>query len=76
MDIIGYKAFTAFCGIAIHSIEYGVDANKVIWTWQVNGQQEGKPHKSTIYNGDHMHLYFKAFGRREYLIDYMATGRW
>ena len=76
MEVIASKAFSAFDGIVIHGFEYGVDADKVIFSYQVNGETVGRVHKCTVYNGDNGHLYFRFRGRREYSVDYMQTGRW
>ena len=76
MEVIASKAFSAFDGIVIHGFEYGVNADKVIFSYQVNGETVGRVHKCTVYNGDNGHLYFRFRGRREYLVDYMQTGRW
>ena len=37
METIAYKAFSAFDGIVIHSIEYGID-DKIIYSHQIDGR--------------------------------------
>lgn len=71
---IAYKATSAFSGIEILDIEYGIN-DKVIWCNTVDGKQ-GKKHSSIIYwtsysGGNRSRAYFKVNGRREYLDDYM-----
>lgn len=71
MENIAYKAFTAFSGIVIHGVEYGID-DKIIFSYQVNGETVGRIHKCTIYyNNASGSAYFRFRGRREYLRDYL-----
>ena len=70
MKNIAYKAFTAFSGIVIHGVEYGID-DKIIFSYQVNGETVGRIHKRTIYNNASGSAYFRFRGRREYLRDYL-----
>ena len=71
MEVIASKAFSAFDGIVIHGFEYGVDADKVLFSYQVNGETVGRIHKCTIYSNASGAAYFRFRGRREYLRDYM-----
>ena len=70
MENIAYKAFSAFDGIIIHGIEYGIE-DKIVFSYQVNGETVGRIHKCTIYNNASGAAYFRFRGRREYLRDYM-----
>ena len=70
MENIAYKAFSAFDGIVVHGVEYGID-DKVIFSYQYDGKTVGKIHKCTIYNNASGEPYFRFGGRREYLRDYM-----
>ena len=70
MKNIAYKAFTAFDGIVIHGIEYDID-DKVIFSYQQDGQAVGKIHKCKIYTNENGETYFRFCGRREYLRDYL-----
>ena len=74
MENIAYKAFSAFDGIIIHGIEYGAGfsfKDKIVFSYQVNGETVGRVHKCTIYNNTSGSAYFRFRGRREYLRDYM-----
>lgn len=74
MENIAYKSFSAFDGIVIHGIEYGAGfsfEDKIIFSYQVNGETVGRVHKCTIYNNASGAAYFRFRGRREYLRDYM-----
>ena len=70
MENIAYKAFSAFDGIIIHGIEYGIK-DRVVYSYQVNGETVGRVHKCIIYNNASGAAYFRFRGRREYLRDYM-----
>ena len=70
MKNIAYKAFSAFDGIVIHDIEYGIE-DRVVYSYQVNGETVGRIHKCTIYSNASGAAYFRFRGRREYLRDYM-----
>ena len=74
MENIAYKAFSAFDGIVIHGFEYGAGfsfEDKIIFSYQVNGETVGRVHKCTIYSNASGAAYFRFRGRREYLRDYM-----
>ena len=73
MENIAYKSFSAFDGIVIHGIEYGAGfsfEDKIVFSYQVNGETVGRVHKCKIYNNASGN-YFRFRGRREYLRDYM-----
>ena len=70
MENIAYKDFSAFDGIVIHSIEYGID-DKIIFSYQIDGKTVGRIHKCTICNNASGEFYFRFNGRREYLKDYL-----
>ena len=70
MENIAYKAFSAFDGIIIHGIEYGIE-DRVIQSYQITGVPVGRIHKCTIYSNASGAAYFRFRGRREYLRDYM-----
>ena len=70
MENIAYKSFSAFDGIIIHDIEYGVE-DRVVYSYQVNGETVGRVHKCTIYSNASGAAYFRFRGRREYLRDYL-----
>lgn len=66
---IAYKSDSAFGGIEILDIEYGIN-DKVVW--RMNHGKPGKIHRSIIYNTVRSgRAYFKVNGRREYLDEYM-----
>ena len=74
MENMAYKSFSAFDGIVIHGIEYGAGfsfEDKIVFSYQVNGETVGRIHKCTIYNNASGAAYFRFRGRREYLRDYM-----
>lgn len=72
---IAVKATSAFGGIAIYDIEYGID-DYVIWADE-SGGKAGKMRRSKIYYTTRSdRAYFKNNGRREYLDDFMAVGRY
>ena len=74
MENIAYKSFSAFDGIIIHGIEYGAGfsfEDKIVFSYQVNGETVGRVHKCTIYNNASGAAYFRFRGRREYLRDYL-----
>ena len=70
MENIAYKAFTAFSGIVIHGVEYGIE-DKIIFSYQCDGKIVGKIHKCKVYSNESEELYFHFCGRREYLKDYL-----
>ena len=70
MKNIAYKSFSAFDGIVIHGVEYGID-DKIIFSYQIDGKTVGKIHKCTIYTNASGETYFRFCGRREYLKDYL-----
>ena len=70
MENIAYKAFTAFSGIMIHGVEYGIE-DKIIFSYQIDGKTVGKIHKCKIYSNASGETYFRFRGRREYLRDYL-----
>ena len=73
MENIAYKSFSAFDGIIIHGIEYGAAfsfEDKIVFSYQVNGETVGRVHKCIIYNNASGN-YFRFHGRREYLRDYL-----
>ena len=70
MENIAYKSFSAFNGIIIHGIEYGIK-DRVVYSYQVNGETVGRVHKCTIYKNASGAAYFRFRGRREYLRDYL-----
>ena len=70
MENIAYKAFTAFSGIVIHGVEYGIE-DKVVFSYQLDGQTVGKIHKCKVYSNASGETYFRFCGRREYLRDYL-----
>ena len=70
MENIACKSFSAFDGIIVHGIAYGIE-DKIIFSYQVNGETVGRVHKCTIYNNASGSAYFRFRGRREYLRDYL-----
>ena len=70
MENIAYKAFTAFSGIMIHGVEYGIE-DKIIFSYQCDGKTVGKIHKCKVYTNGNGQDYFRFYGRREYLKDYL-----
>ena len=70
METIAYKVFSAFDGIVIHGIEYGIE-DRVIYSYQIDGKTMGRVHKCTIYYNASGAAYFRFRGRREYLRDYL-----
>lgn len=70
MENIAYKAFSAFDGIVIHGIKYGIN-DKIIFSYQIDGKTVGRIHECTIYNSVSGEFYFRFNGRREYLKDYL-----
>ena len=70
MENIAYKAFTAFDGIVVHGIEYGIE-DKIIFSYQHDGKIVGKIHKCKVYSNASGETYFRFYGRREYLKDYL-----
>ena len=70
MENIAYKAFTAFSGIMIHGVEYGIE-DKIIFSYQCDGKTVGKIHKCKVYSNASGENYFRFCGRREYLRDYL-----
>lgn len=71
-QIIAAKAFTAFDGIAIHGIEYGIE-DHVIFSHEYNGQRDGKPHRGKIYYNASGEPFFMYNRRREYFKDYIRV---
>ena len=71
-QVIAAKAFTAFDGIAIHGIEYGIDGY-VIFSHGYTGQLDGKPHRGKIYYNASGEPFFMYNRRREYLRDYVRV---
>ena len=74
MENIAYKSFSAFDGIMVHGIEYGAGfsfEDKIIFSYQVNGETVGRVHKCKIYSNASGETYFHFCGRREYLKDYL-----
>lgn len=71
-QVVAAKAFTAFDGIAIHGIEYGIE-DHVIFSHECNGQQNGKPHRGKIYYNASGEPFFMYNRRREYLRDYIIV---
>ena len=69
MENIAYKSFSAFDGIIIHGIAYDIE-DKIVFSYQVNGETVGRVHKCKIYNNASGN-YFRFRGRREYLRDYL-----
>lgn len=72
METIATKAFSAFDGIIIHGIEYGIE-DKVIFSYQYNGKTVGRVHKCMIYYDASGAAFFRFRGRREYLRDYLRV---
>lgn len=70
MENIAYKTFSAFDGIVIHGIKYGIN-DKIIFSYKIDGKTVGRIHKCTIYNSASGEFYFRFNGRREYLKDYL-----
>ena len=70
MENIAYKAFTAFSGIMIHGVEYGIE-DKIVFSYQLDGKTVGKIHKCKVYSNASGETYFHFCGRREYLKDYL-----
>ena len=70
MKNIAYKALTAFSGVMIHGVEYGIE-DKIIFSYWCDGKTVGKIHKCKIYSNASGGNYFRFRGRREYLKDYM-----
>ena len=70
MENIAYKSFSAFDGIVIHGVEYGIE-DKVVFSYQLDGQTVGKIHKCKVYSNASGETYFRFCGRREYLRDYL-----
>ena len=70
MKNIAYKAFTAFDGIMIHGVEYGIE-DKIVFSYQCDGKTVGKIHKCKIYTNENGETYFRFMGRREHLKDYL-----
>ena len=70
MENIAYKAFTAFNGIMIHGIEYGIE-DKIVFSYQCDGKTVGRVHKCKVYSNTSGEDYFRFMGRREYLRDYL-----
>lgn len=71
-QVIAVKAFSAFDGIAIHKFEYGID-DHVIFSYECNGQRDGKPHRGKIYYNASGEPFFVYNRRREYLKDYIRV---
>lgn len=65
---IAVKSISAFGGIEILDIEYGVN-DAVIW--RTNYGTPGKTRRSRIYYTKNGRPYFKMNGHREYLDEYM-----
>ena len=70
MENIAYKSFSAFDGIIIHGIEYGIE-DKIVFSYQCDGKTVGKIHKRKVYSNASGETYFHFCGRREYLKDYL-----
>ena len=70
MENIAYKSFSAFDGIIIHGVEYGIE-DKVVFSYQLDGETVGKIHKCKVYSNASGETYFRFCGRREYLRDYL-----
>lgn len=70
MENIAYKSFSAFDGIVIHGVEYGIE-DKVVFSYQLDGKTVGKIHKCKVYSNASGETYFRFCGRREYLRDYL-----
>lgn len=69
--VIAVKSDSAFGGIEILDIEYGIN-DKIIWRY--NHGTPGKKHTSIIYyTVKSGRAYFKVNGRREYLDEYMRV---
>ena len=71
-QVIAAKAFSAFDGIAIHGIEYGIE-DYIIFSHECNGQRDGKPHRRKIYYSASDEPFFMYNRRREYLKDYIRV---
>lgn len=68
---VAFKADSAFGGIAIYDIEYGID-DYVIWRYEHGESKPNKLRKSKIYyTVSSGRAYFKVNGRREYLDEFM-----
>ena len=70
MKVAAVKSMSNFGGIEILDIEYGIN-DKVVWRYNF-GKPE-KPHKSIIYYTAKGRAYFKRYGQREYLDEYMRV---
>lgn len=66
---IASKQMTQDGGIAIYDIEYGCD-DHVIAGW-VSGDTQDTPRKYKVYYTISGRAYFRRYGRREYIDEYM-----
>lgn len=64
--MMGYKPLTYDFGIEIMDFEYGI-RDKVIWRYS---NQKTKWRTSLLYTTRNGRLYFKRYGKREYLDEF------